>query len=827
MDKFMNKHIDKLLYIFYAVVAIVIIGIVFSIYNSRYSFNIIEKNITMIIGDEYTIMVYANNRDFVLDDYDILLSNDNLNLDGSTLTAIKEGKTTVKIKSKKSFNSKKIKVTIIDSTIASLTVPEELTVSVDETRKIDAVINDDKDIKSNLRYESSNNDIATVDDQGNVTGIKVGSATIKTIYSDDVFAFTNITVTEKEIDLDDIVVPDSIELNIGETKNIDITYVPDNATNKELIFKSGNENLVKVIDGKVVGINAGETTVTIESRKLKKKLRVLVNKLDNAVESEPEKYKINLTVDSKKMYVGDSVKLSCYITSNKGLYEECSNYELSNNSIIEINNNKIIAKKAGNVTLAVAKYGQSASISLSVENKIIEPTSVSFNVNRLLLYVGEVRKLDAIVLPTNANNRTVKWSSSNMNAATVSDGEVVGIREGVSTITATTVNGKYASIVVEVKDKNKPTPTPKPNPTPRPTPTATPRPTPTATPKPSPTPTPKPTPTPTPVQNKKIDLIRGSIYNNGFLHYYEGPSGNGYAGYEYNNQLRNSCNNPNQVTSQYFTLYPANNTPVFQECHYEGDTKVYTAEVNGSNDKVVKVTKNDEVQIHISTYGKTYSPYGNTWPHILITGRTGINGLGNIDMFNNNLPLVGLDNSYKSYYYFSPNNKIELSLDVKLDSYNKGNPINGVQAFQYLLFLEVYCDTACGSNQVAYWFGFNLFDDRGVVYYNNEGDVRVDEKTQMLTILLPTEGIYTNGTLYNKSTNSPVLNQWKHVYVNVSHRVGELLNQINIFRSNRGLSPIKASDLRYGGFNIGYEVHGEYWVIGSFKNLKLTSTRVN
>ncbi len=247
---------------------------------------------------------------------------------------------------------------------------------------------------------------------------------------------------------------------------------------------------------------------------------------------------------------------------------------------------------------------------------------------------------------------------------------------------------------------------------------------------------------------------------------------------------------------------------------------VYSATVDGNNDKLVKVTPNNELQLDIVTYDKEYSPYHNTWPHLLITGRTGTNGLGDHFFNDENITHIGLTPSDRSYYYFTNDNQIDLSVDVKINSFNKGNPINGVHAFQYLLFLEIYCDNACGPERIGYWFGFNLFDDRGICYEVDQGDVRLDEKTGMLTVLLPSKQFFTNGTLYI-SENNFAMNQWKHVQVNLSNMIDQLVNQIHL----SGKPNVKASDLRYGGFNIGYEVHGEYWASMSFKNLKLTSTK--
>ena len=804
----MNRVLDKLLYVFYAVVAIVGVAVVFYFYNNQYAFKILDKNITMLVDDKYTVGIYPNNLNFNEDNYNIKLSNDNLVADNLTLTAVSEGTTIVTIKSKKGFNTAKIKVTILNTKIASLVVPEKLTLEVDTVKKLDVLINGDNSIKSNLIYTSSNPEIASVDEYGNITGLSIGTTSIKVLYSDDIFAYTNVEVIDKKVELKDINVPENIKLSVGETKPIDVTYFPEDVTNKSVVLKSENEQIAKVINDKVVGVGKGTTSVIVTSGNIKKKIKVEVK--EDIKDKSLEKYSINLSVNKKELNVSDTATLTCYITSNKGLYEECSDYELSKKNIIKIDNNKITALKDGNVTISVAKYGQSASISLTVKNKIVEPTDIKLSNSQVSLLVGGVHKLTATVLPENANNKNVTWSSSNMNIVTVSNGEVVGINEGTATIVATTSNGKKATASVVVTKK---TPTPTPTPTATPKVTAIPTPTPTATPKVTST----PKPTATPVTKRTVDLIRGSLYNNGFLHYYE----RGNSSYEYNNQVTNNCNNADSIQNQYFTLYPANNMPTFKECHYEGDTKVYTAEVNGNNDKLVKVTPSNEVQLDIVTYNKSYSASGNDWPHLLISGRTGLNGLGVLSHFEGRLQdgMTGLTPADKSFFYFNNDKQINLSLDVKLNSYNKGNPINGVSAFQYLIYLELYCDNACGNNQVAYWLGFNLFDDRGACYESNQGSVHIDEKTGMLTVLLPSKTIYTNGTLYNGGNFA--MNQWKHVQINLSERINELLNQIHL----SGKTNVKASDLRYGGFNIGYEVHGEYWVSASFKNLSLTSTQ--
>lgn len=79
-------------------------------------------------------------------------------------------------------------------------------------------------------------------------------------------------------------------------------------------------------------------------------------------------------------------------------------------------------------------------------------TGVSLNKSEVSLTVGNTVTLTAEVLPSDATNTAVTWSSSNTSAASVSSaGEVTGIAAGSAEITATTSDGNYkASCTVTV-----------------------------------------------------------------------------------------------------------------------------------------------------------------------------------------------------------------------------------------------------------------------------------------------------------------------------------------------------------------------------------------
>ena len=90
---------------------------------------------------------------------------------------------------------------------------------------------------------------------------------------------------------------------------------------------------------------------------------------------------------------------------------------------------------------------------------VVMPSSISLNKTSTTIETGKTASLTATITPSNATDKTVTWSSSNTNVATVSNGIVIGKTAGTATITTTTSNRKTAvcNVVVTSADIKLPT----------------------------------------------------------------------------------------------------------------------------------------------------------------------------------------------------------------------------------------------------------------------------------------------------------------------------------------------------------------------------------
>ena len=142
---------------------------------------------------------------------------------------------------------------------------------VNGRHQIVATVSPDDATEKGCTYVSNHPEIASVNDAGLITGVAIGSANI-TVTTVGLSAngqpiSKSVTVTVKstattglEIDVDDIM------LLVNQEKQIGVTVLPTNATNKQVTFESSAPTIVSVSSsGLIKALKEGESTITVKT----------------------------------------------------------------------------------------------------------------------------------------------------------------------------------------------------------------------------------------------------------------------------------------------------------------------------------------------------------------------------------------------------------------------------------------------------------------------------------------------------------------------------------------------------------------------------------
>ena len=240
----------------------------------------------------------------------------------------------------------------------------------------------------------------------------------------------------------------------GETEILVATVMPENATDKSVVWESGNESVATVSqEGLVTAVGEGKATITVKTNDggFSASCEVTVKKKVIAVTG------VKLSAASMTLREGDKGTLTATVepanATNKNVEWWTSDLDVvSVTSTSGGSNGYVEARGAGKATVTVkTEDGEfSASCEITVEKKEVPVTGIALDHSSLLLPVGNTYALKAHVQPSNATDQDIKWGSSNGGVATVDQtGKVTAVAAGTVDILAT-LAGKFARCTVQV-----------------------------------------------------------------------------------------------------------------------------------------------------------------------------------------------------------------------------------------------------------------------------------------------------------------------------------------------------------------------------------------
>ena len=299
------------------------------------------------------------------------------------------------------------------------------------SKTISTTIEPEDATNKTITWTSSDTSVVTVDDDGKVTGIKGGSATITGTLSNGmkVTVTVNVVVPLESISLD----TNSIELvPDGEHEFVATKNPTDTTDTRGVSWQSSDATIAEVdTNGKVTAKKAGTVTITASIDDITATATVKVLKLiNNVAMSDPE----------ATLSKNETKNLSVIVDPADTDENYTITWASSDTDVATVDNNgKVTAKKGGNATItATVKSNQSADREVTCDVTVVVPLeSISLNKASTKIEKGNEETLTVSYNPTDTTDeKAVTWTSSDETVATVVGGKVTAVKAGTTTITA-------------------------------------------------------------------------------------------------------------------------------------------------------------------------------------------------------------------------------------------------------------------------------------------------------------------------------------------------------------------------------------------------------
>ena len=285
-----------------------------------------------------------------------------------------------------------------------------------------------------VTWTSSDSTVATIDVNGRVTGMKVGTATITatSIVSASIKATHQVTVTDQmSITLN----PTSLNLVAGSNQTLTATVVAASLTDKSVSWSSSNTSVATVdSNGKVTAVAAGSANI--------------IAKL-NANNSIQAQASVTVTAQPTPTITLSDTTASLLVNATKTLTATVTNasntsvtWTTSNATVATVTNGVVTAKAAGTATItatSVADTSVKATCTITVTNPPAGTLTITADPSANVPVGGSgyqiyVRDSGG----TSVSRLECVFTSSDSSVATVSTyGTISALKDGTVTITVT------------------------------------------------------------------------------------------------------------------------------------------------------------------------------------------------------------------------------------------------------------------------------------------------------------------------------------------------------------------------------------------------------
>ena len=295
-------------------------------------------------------------------------------------------------------------------------------------------------------WTSTNPEIADVDQSGKVVAKTAGTTTIIATTTDGGhIAACEVTSYIPYVPVTGITLSrDKATVVKGETVTITATVYPENASVKTVNWSSDAPCVACFNDyGEITGVSAGHATITAKAGNFAATCQITVIVPVTA-----------LSINKNEIILeeGESETLVADIAPEDAT-DKAVTWTSSDTAVAGVDaSGRVSALAAGSAVIRVTSGdgASTASCRITVTPAAVPVSSIALNKTGIVLEAGASEVLTATVLPANATDRVIKWTSSAPSVARVdASGRVTAAGIGTATITAT-AGGKSANCTVTV-----------------------------------------------------------------------------------------------------------------------------------------------------------------------------------------------------------------------------------------------------------------------------------------------------------------------------------------------------------------------------------------
>ena len=246
----------------------------------------------------------------------------------------------------------------------------------------------------------------------------------------------------------------AVDLNGGTAEaKIKAKVYPINLPDKKITWKSSDDNIAKIDSGgNITAQNPGKATLTAMLYSQKKSATATLS----VRQPVPGIFMPTSTIT---LYTGGEGRLLQTEIFPKNATNQNITWKSKNTKIARVDENgrvKPVGVGMTEITATTEDGGFEAKCFVNVVNSYVDVQTLSVkNTDAMTIKVGDSVNAIVTVSPSNARNKTLKWSSDDTKIATVSQaGRIRGVSVGTANITVETTNGKKQTFTVNVTESD-------------------------------------------------------------------------------------------------------------------------------------------------------------------------------------------------------------------------------------------------------------------------------------------------------------------------------------------------------------------------------------